>query len=72
MKYIPTHNFLIKKRVLSGSVKNYFTPGKTYTIYNIKNLDNEVIYTFRDNSAIFELKFPTYKAAEEMIDYLSN
>jgi len=71
MKYIPGFAFYVVKPKLSGSVKNYFTTGQMYSIYNIILKDNKVKYIITDGNKTFELTFNNNTEAESMIDYLT-
>jgi hypothetical protein len=71
MKYIPGFTFYVNKPKLSGTVKNYFTPGTMYSIYNITLKDGEVKYIITDGTKTFELKFNNNSEAESMIEYLT-
>ena len=71
MKYIPGFTFYVSRPKLSGTVKNYFTPGTMYSIYNIALKDGEVKYIITDGAKTFELKFNNNTEAESMIEYLT-
>jgi len=71
MKYIPGFTFYVVKPKLMGSVKNYFTPGNMYSIYNIVLKDDKVKYIITDGTKTFELTFNSNTEAESMVEYLT-
>lgn len=71
MKHIPGSTFTVTNRKITGSVRNHFSTGTIYSIYNIAYRDGKLYYMFTDGTKQFELMFNNENEADAMISYLT-